>query len=163
MTTTATLLMPTGFGTFTVRHHRVDGADLLSLVHGDVTTGVPIVRLQSACLLGQTFGSRQCDCKEQLEGAMCSIQKAAGVIVFSPNGEGRGAGLAAKVRLLELEQTTGCDSDEAYLLLGYKTSDLRDFTSEARVLLDIGVSKTIHLLTANERKRRAVRNAGFRL
>ena len=160
MSITGSTVLDTEFGKFKANFHRLGTVELVSLVHGDVTAGIPFVRIQSACLFGQTMHSKLCDCRKQLDDAMLRVQAQGGVIVISPRGEGKGAGLETKVRAMELERINGCKADEAYIQLGYPSDDLREFTLEAQALIELGVTKRIKLLTDNEKKRAAVIAAG---
>lgn len=163
MSITAQAILSTKAGRFTVRYHEISGAIFVSFTHGDVTRGIPIVRIQSACLFGQSFHSEHCDCGKQLDEAMERVQANSGAIVFSPRGEGKSAGLGTKIRAMELERVADCHGDEAYLRLGLSSGDLREFGSEIEVLRELGVSKQIVLITGNERKRSAASAAGFTL
>ncbi len=160
-TVTATMEFSTKFGKFLTNYHDFGNVGIISLRHGDIGKGTPVVRIQSACLFGQSLHSLHCDCAAQLDDALSRVQVESGVIVFSPRGEGKGAGLVPKIRAMEMERTTGCASPEAYRKLGYPSGDLREFSLEAQVLVELGVSKRIRLLTVHEGKRRAVENAGF--
>ena len=161
MSITATTKLNTDFGVFTVNHHEIEGVGIVSLSHGNLSSGRPLVRIQSACLFGQSLHSRHCNCRWQLDAAMSQIGVGDGVIVFSPRGEGKGAGLAMKIRAMDRERETGCGETQAFLDLGLPSGDLREFSVEARVLQELGVSKRIRMPTENEKKRRALLDAGF--
>ena len=163
MPITATTELATDFGFFTVNHHEIEGVGIVSLSHGIITTGRPLIRIQSACLFGQSLHSRHCNCKWQLDAAMSQVGAGNGVLIFSPRGEGKGAGLPFKIRAMEQERRTGCGETQAFLDLGLSSGDLREFSVEARVLQELGVSKRIRMSTENEKKRKAVLDAGFEL
>jgi GTP cyclohydrolase II len=130
----------------------------LVLVMGDLSKGVPLLRIHSQCFTGEVLGSLRCDCHDQLEMAMQAIAKEGRGLVIYEYQEGRGIGLMAKLEAYEL-QDAGLDTIEANHALGFK-ADLRDFSLPAAIVRDLGIKK-VRLLSNNSRKARALTEKGI--
>jgi GTP cyclohydrolase II len=129
----------------------------LALVMGDLSKGVPLLRIHSQCFTGEILGSLRCDCRDQLEMAMQAIAGEGRGLVIYEYQEGRGIGLMAKLEAYEL-QDAGLDTVDANHALGFK-ADLRDFSLPAAIVRDLGIKK-VRLLSNNPRKSRALTESG---
>lgn len=157
----AEVKMPTQYGDFHLIpfKQKENGLEHIALIKGTWEKNEPImVRVHSSCMTGDIFGSKRCECGEQLHKSMEMIQKEGkGVIVYL-NQEGRGIGLMAKIEAYKLQEE-GLDTVDANLHLGYR-ADERDYGVGASILRDLNVTK-MRLLTNNPKKRIGLESFGL--
>ncbi len=155
--------MPTDYGNFELHAYKQvsNGMDHLALVKGEWKEDEPVlVRVHSSCITGDIFGSCRCDCGEQLQQAMQTIEKEGkGVIVYM-NQEGRGIGLLNKLKAYKLQEN-GRDTVEANIELGFQM-DERDYGVGAQILRDLRVSK-MKLMSNNPKKRKGLIGYGLEI
>ena len=159
----ASTILTTKFGPFKVNYHKNKKYQCISFSYGNLTKGVPIVRLHSACLFGELFKSLHCDCGEHIPKAMKIIQKHGNGIIIYSYQEGRGIGLLKKIKAMEIQRTKNCDTVEAFKLLGFKKSDYRDYKVEIGALKNLMVSKNIITFAGNPHKISSLKKAGYQI
>ena len=155
--------MPTEYGHFRLIPFRqtTTGLEHVAIIKGDVCGDEPVyVRVHSSCMTGDIFGSKRCDCGEQLHKALSFIEKQERGVVIYLNQEGRGIGLMEKMKAYKLQEN-GMDTVEANICLGNK-ADERDYGVGASILHELGVKK-MRLLTNNPMKRVGLEGYGLEI
>lgn len=139
----------------------VDKSVHVALIKGEIDPeGEILVRVHSECLTGDVFGSKRCDCGEQMHKAMKMIKKEGSGVLLYMRQEGRGIGLVNKLKAYEL-QDRGLDTVEANVQLGFEP-DLRDYGIGAQILVSLGVRK-MKLMTNNPKKIVGLEGYGLRI
>ena len=155
--------IPTDYGEFQLVYYSnsLDEKDHIAFCMGeDFSGGDTLVRVHSECLTGDIFGSRRCDCGEQLDQALQLIaEESRGVLIYLRQ-EGRGIGLLEKMRAYNL-QDEGHDTVDANLILGHG-ADERSYALASCILKDLGVSST-RLITNNPDKISALEADGIKV
>ncbi|MBV8061839.1 MAG: GTP cyclohydrolase II [Alphaproteobacteria bacterium] len=151
--------LPTRYGAFWILvFHDDAGAEHMAMVAGTPSDGC-LVRLHSECATGDIMGSLRCDCRDQLEQSLTMIEEAGeGVVIYIRNHEGRGIGLANKIKAYML-QDEGVDTVDANLELGF-TSDQREYSTALAILRHFDL-KSVRLMTNNKDKVKALQETGI--
>lgn len=155
--------MPTLYGNFKLIPFRQksNGLEHVALIKGEWQPDEPIlVRVHSSCATGDIFGSRRCDCGEQLQKAMEMVEKEGKGVILYMNQEGRGIGLMNKIKAYKLQEE-GLDTVDANIHLGFKP-DEREYGVGAEILQILGVKK-MRLMTNNPVKRIGLESYGLEI
>ncbi|HLR24681.1 MAG TPA: bifunctional 3,4-dihydroxy-2-butanone-4-phosphate synthase/GTP cyclohydrolase II [Fodinibius sp.] len=155
--------LPTIYGDFTLHafEERLTGDHHLALVKGHWDKDDPVlVRVHSSCMTGDIFGSKRCDCGEQLHQALLQVEKEGQGVVLYMNQEGRGIGLVNKLKAYKLQEE-GMDTVEANEALGFKP-DHRRYGVGAQILRELGINK-MRLMTNNPVKRVGLNSFGLEM
>ncbi|WP_425265961.1 GTP cyclohydrolase II [Azotobacter beijerinckii] len=151
--------LPTRHGEFCLHLYAFEGGEYPVLLAGEAAGEGLLTRLHSECLTGDVLGSLRCDCGEQLDLALARIaREGRGALLYLTGHEGRGIGLAAKLRAYAL-QDGGLDTVEANRALGLPV-EARDYRAAAAILGHLGV-RSVQLLSNNPAKARALQEAGI--
>ena len=161
VTRAATAQLPTEFGNFDIHVYEIPatGETHVALVKGQIGNGENVLtRVHSSCVTGDIFHSARCDCGPQLHAAMARIaDEGRGVLIYL-NQEGRGIGLANKIRAYAL-QDEGADTVEANERLGFP-ADMRSYVPALEMLLDLGI-KSVRLMSNNPKKLEGLAGQGI--
>ena len=158
-----TVMLPTDFGDFMLTPFRelTTGLEHIALIKGEWTADEPILcRVHSSCMTGDIFGSKRCECGEQLHKAMQMVEKEGKGIIVYMNQEGRGIGLMNKIRAYKLQEQ-GEDTVEANIHLGFQ-ADERNYGVGAQILQLLGARK-LRLMTNNPIKRIGLESFGIEI
>jgi 3,4-dihydroxy 2-butanone 4-phosphate synthase/GTP cyclohydrolase II len=154
--------VPTKYGNFKAiaYKNKINGEEYVAFVALKALKNPCNVRIHSECLTGDIFHSLKCDCGAQLEYSMKHIAQNGGVLIYMLGQEGRGIGLANKLKAYELQEK-GLDTVEANIKLGFK-ADHRNYAYSAHILKDLGI-KSVNLLTNNPKKAAGLEICGIKI
>ena len=154
---------PTVFGDFHIINYNKDGQFLFAIIKGDLPHDNLTVRVQSACLFGESFGVNSCDCAAQLQEALkIGSESYPFLLVYMTNQEGRGLGMFQKIKAIEVEAVDDVDMGEAFARLNLPF-DLREYHTAAEIVKDINGDKPIRLMTNNPKKVKGLEENGIQI
>lgn len=154
--------LPLKYGDFRISYHVFEEGYCVSVAYGDVSNGVPVVRIHSSCLFGESFHALDCDCAMQLSSTLQLIRdNGSGVVVYE-YAEGRGVGLEKKIQALEIQHERGLDTVEAFAELGLRP-DLRSYANCLAAMTDLDLARTVRFASQNPNKIAAMKNAGYEI
>lgn len=162
MPITQTTVLPLEYGEFSIAYHKLKTGDCLTVSHGDLQGTIPVIRIHSSCLFGESFHGLDCDCAAQLASTLkLIVQNGSGAVVYT-YAEGRGIGLEKKIQALELQRTKGLNTVEAFKQLGLQ-SDLRTYEREVQALHELKICQCVRVAGQNPAKLAAIRGGGFEI
>lgn len=153
-------ILATDFGSITVRLFRC-GTESCLVIESSKSAEIPTVRIHCACLFGEALHSLLCDCRQQLDAAIQLIQSNGGVIVYLEQ-EGRGLGMADKIRAMEMERLEGVSTVEAFRALGF-APDVRNYELAIAAMKATVMGRKVKVITNNPQKLRAIELGGFEI
>ncbi len=143
---------PTVFGEFNVISYNKDGAFIFAVTKGELPQENLLVRIQSACMFGESFGVNSCDCGAQLTKALqIGAEEYPFLLVYMANQEGRSLGMFQKIKAIEVEAVQQVDMVESFDILNLPI-DLREYRTAADIIKDINGDRPIRLMTNNPKK-----------
>jgi 3,4-dihydroxy 2-butanone 4-phosphate synthase/GTP cyclohydrolase II len=148
----AEFVRPTIFGDFNVISYNVTGSFAFAITRGEFPQDDLLVRVQSPCLFGESFGVNSCDCGAQLTKSLqIGSQESSFLLIYLSYQEGRGLGMGQKIKAIDTEANQHVDMVEAFHLLGFPL-DLREYRAAAEIIKDINQGHSIRLMTNNPKK-----------
>ena len=157
----AEFVRPTVFGSFNIISYNKDGNFIFAITRGALPREHLLVRVQSACLFGESLGVNSCDCAAQLQEALrIGSEQSHFLLVYLMSQEGRGLGMFQKIKAIEVEATQRIDMVEAFARLGLPL-DLREYQTTAEVVRDVNADQPIRLMTNNPKKIAGLQASGI--